>query len=291
MPKVSVIVTTYNRKEYLTEAIQSILNQTYQDFELIVVDNYSNYDFSALIESFHSDKIAAFQNHNNGIIAVNRNLGISRAKGEYIAFCDDDDFWHKNKLETQTTLLQNNPDAILVSTMAKSIGIKCNFPRENFGIVNLKQVLFKTHIYYSNPIILSTVLVKKKILLAIGCFSENKNLIAVEDFDLWIRLANKGDFLLINEILVYYRIQNSNFSKNNSNTTNFNDKFYTQNELFLSRLNSRKHSNNLLVFLYSIVQLISLVFFNLKRNFRLLSNSSNIGFFSYNLLDNNLKKK
>lgn len=86
MPKVSVIVTTYNRKEYLAETIQSILNQTFQDFELIVVDNYSNYDFFGLMKSFNSEKITAFQNQNNGIIAVNRNFGIKLAKGEFIAF-------------------------------------------------------------------------------------------------------------------------------------------------------------------------------------------------------------
>ena len=98
---VSVVVTTFNRKDLLKETLESILAQTYQDFELIVVDNYSNYDFNALIESFKSDKIRAYQNQNHDVIATNRNFGIEKAKGEYIAFCDDDDLWMPDKLEKQ----------------------------------------------------------------------------------------------------------------------------------------------------------------------------------------------
>ena len=89
MPKVSVVVTTYNRPDLVKETIDGILNQTFQDFELIVVDNYSNYDFFELIENIGGKKIRAFQNQNNGVIAVNRNVGIKNAIGEYIAFCDD----------------------------------------------------------------------------------------------------------------------------------------------------------------------------------------------------------
>ena len=100
-PLVTVVVTTYNRKELLKETIDSILNQTYTNFELIVVDNFSNYDFLKHVKSFEDKRIIAFQNQNNGIIAVNRNFGIKRANGDYIAFCDDDDLWLPNKLETQ----------------------------------------------------------------------------------------------------------------------------------------------------------------------------------------------
>ena len=107
-PLVSVIVTTYNRKEYLKETIDSILNQTYKNFELIVVDNYSDFDFLTYIKSFNDNRIRAFQHHNNGIIAVNRNIGIKKAYGEYIAFCDDDDYWVDKKLEYQVNNIKND---------------------------------------------------------------------------------------------------------------------------------------------------------------------------------------
>ena len=105
-PLVSVIVTTFNRKELLKETIDSILNQTFTDFELIVVDNYSEYNFVDYIKSFSDNKLIAFQNKNNGIIAVNRNYGIKKAKGKYIAFCDDDDCWDSEKLAKQIPYLR-----------------------------------------------------------------------------------------------------------------------------------------------------------------------------------------
>ena len=76
MHNLSVIVTTYNRPSLLNETIKSILNQTFVDFELIVVDNFSNYNFFQLIKSYNDKRIKAFQNQNNGVIATNRNYGI-----------------------------------------------------------------------------------------------------------------------------------------------------------------------------------------------------------------------
>ena len=87
-PLISVIVTTYNRKRLLKQTLDSILNQTFTDFELIVVDNYSDYNFISYIKSFNDKRIKSFQNKNNGVIAVNRNYGIIKAQGKYIAFCD-----------------------------------------------------------------------------------------------------------------------------------------------------------------------------------------------------------
>ena len=120
-PLVSVIVVTYNRKELLKETIYSILNQTFEEFELIVVDNFSDYNFFLHIESFNDDRIKPFQNQNNGIIAVNRNFGINNSKGKYIAFCDDDDLWLPEKLNKQITVLEDSGCG-MVCTMLKRFG-------------------------------------------------------------------------------------------------------------------------------------------------------------------------
>ena len=119
-PLVTVIVTTYNRREFLKKTINSILNQTYKNFEFIIVDNYSNYDFLSHIKSFNDERIRPFQNANDGIIAVNRNYGIKEAKGEYIAFCDDDDLWMENKIEVQLKFF-NHKDIIGVGSSSKLI--------------------------------------------------------------------------------------------------------------------------------------------------------------------------
>lgn len=290
MPKVSVIVTTYNRKEFLSETILSILNQTYQDFELIVVDNFSNYDFNSLMVGFNNPKILHYQNQNNGVIAKNRNFGIKRAKGEFIAFCDDDDIWLNTKLETQICVFQNYPDVILISTMAKAFGINCNFPGENYGIINLRHAFLNKCIYYSNPIILSSVLVKKDVLLSVNGFSENHSLVAVEDFDLWIRLASKGDFLLIKEILVYYRIQTSNISITNPNTIIPSSYWSKQDKISFCKLNVKKKTNYTSILIYSIIQLLSLFYFNFRTKFRLYIKKNRSNSFRYNLLNHNLSK-
>ena len=206
MPKVSVIVTTYNRKEYLTETIQSIINQTYQDFELIVVDNYSNYDFYEHIESFKSEKIIPFQNQNNGIIAVNRNIGISHARGEYIAFCDDDDIWVQDKIEKQINHLQFHNADILYADLLCFNENGNNYIRKAKQILNISQLIRK------NEINLSTVFIKNIPLIR---FDEDPNLVTVEDYFLWLDLYESGlNFILINEPLTRYRIsQDSMFLK------------------------------------------------------------------------------
>lgn len=123
MPQVSVIVTTYNRKELLAETIQSILCQTFQDFELIVVDNFSNYDFQAHLQSFNSEKIVPFQNANDGVIAVNRNFALEKAKGKYVAFCDDDDYWEPDKLQRQLDrAVQSGAEMVAIYSNAVCFG-------------------------------------------------------------------------------------------------------------------------------------------------------------------------
>lgn len=206
-PNVSIIVTTYNRKDYLKETIQSILSQSYTDFELIIVDNYSNYDFYNNINEFHDNRIRAFQNHNNGVIAINRNFGLLKAIGNYVAFCDDDDLWENNKLEIQISCLKKNSKSICCSnsTYVDSKG-------EFLKVMKKKQHSSPYWIYISNNIILSTVLVEKSDLLHFDTDSKYK---AIEDCALWTQLIHNGyKVKLINKQLIRYRISGGNFSFN-----------------------------------------------------------------------------
>lgn len=207
MPEVSVVVTTYNRKEFLSETINSILNQTFSDFELIVVDNFSNYNFIEHINSFKDSRIFPFQNQNNGIIAVNRNYGIRQSKGKYIAFCDDDDIWVVDKLEKQIDFI-NNTDSDFVSSgmflFRNSINEKCKI-QKNRLITDFDDFL------KGNQINTSTVLVRKTNSLF---FKEDEVLLAVEDFALWLKLYELGfNFGFIDEPLVYYRLSDNQSKK------------------------------------------------------------------------------
>ena len=111
MPKVSVIIPTYNREEFITETIKSVLNQTYKDFEIIVVDDGSTDNTKQKLEPFKS-KIKLIEQKNSER-AVARNNGVKSSSGEYIAFLDSDDLWIKNKLENQVNFLDEKKDFIL----------------------------------------------------------------------------------------------------------------------------------------------------------------------------------
>lgn len=218
MIKISVIVTTYNRPKLLKETLQSILNQTYVDFELIVVDNNSNYDFFKLIESFNDNRIIAYQNENDGVIAVNRNFGIKKSKGQYIAFCDDDDTWTFDKLESQLKYLKNDKFDLVYSN-TKLIFENGSTKFTNFTNINSLSKLLK-----QNHITLSSVIVKKSLSLF---FNENKNFITVEDYELWIRLIQQGlRFKFVEKPLVNWRVLNNSMSqKSKSNNEKVNIKF------------------------------------------------------------------
>lgn len=209
-PMVSVVVTTYNREEYLKETIHSILNQTYTDYELIVVDNYSNYDFFKVIEEFDDERIRPFQNQNNGIIAVNRNYGIKQARGQYLAFCDDDDLWMPEKLEKQLEIVNDFPQTIIatnliiIDNIGNCVNERCFEPYKS-----------KLELYIHNKLSLSSVLVVNSGEIR---FDEKENLIGIEDYSMWLKLIHRGFNVHILQCkLVKYREGNQNYSKRDRN--------------------------------------------------------------------------
>jgi teichuronic acid biosynthesis glycosyltransferase TuaG len=208
-PLVSVIVTTFNRKELLKETINSILKQTFIDFELIVVDNYSDYNFIDYIKSFGDNKLIAFQNKNNGIIAVNRNYGIKKAKGKYIAFCDDDDCWDSEKLSKQVPYLMGKK-IMGVGSIYSIIGSFKNTKKTSQD--KIKYLKFED-VIQSNKVALSSLIIKKR---ANHFFNEDRQFIGLEDwyFQLNILYNNNNKIILLPEKLLYYRIHDQNFSIN-----------------------------------------------------------------------------
>ncbi|MDW8849263.1 glycosyltransferase [Flavobacterium sp. MMLR14_040] len=204
MPLVSVIVTTYNRKELLIETLNSILSQTFQDFELIVVDNFSNYDFFSHIEGLNESKIKPFQNANNGIIAINRNFGLKKAKGKYIAFCDDDDVWFPNKLERQIEgykIFQHNSNVLIYSEVLLFGGVAKEEISNRKVVKNINDLIKK------NQIALSSTFISNSELLE---FDEDPNLVTSEDYALWLKLISNGYLpLFIKDPLVRYRMSSN----------------------------------------------------------------------------------
>lgn len=205
-PLVSVIVTTYNRREMLLKTLDAVLSQTYRDLELIVVDNDSGDGTEAGVAGLDDGRIRYFRNANGGVIAVNRNFGIERAVGNFIAFCDDDDIWFPDKLERQMELFSSKPEIGVVASNAylfdgrRRIGlVLARVPR---GPIGRSHLLFR-----GNPILLSSAVVRKDLLDEYGGFCRAPELVAAEDYDLWLSNALLGRAAVILDApLLLYRV-------------------------------------------------------------------------------------
>ena len=211
---VSVIVPTYNRANLISETIESILNQTYKNFELIIVDDGSTDNTEEVIRKFKDSRIKYIKTDNWGGPARPRNTGIKKAKGEYIAFCDDDDIWLPKKLEKQIRVFQISNETAMLYTRFKTIegDVISNkiFPENGkYKSGNI----FKS-IYLRNLIACSGVIVKRSVLDQVGLFNTDPNLIAVEDADLWLRIALKHIIKCTDDLpLLLYRIQSQSISQ------------------------------------------------------------------------------
>ena len=245
-PKVSVIVTTFNRKKLLLKTLNSIVNQTYKNLEIIVVDNYSDYNFFGLIKSLKDSRIKAYQNNNNGIIAINRNYGSKVSSGSFLAFCDDDDIWFKDKIYLQLKIMLKSPEILLNATLAIKSGYKSNFGQNNFGIMYRKVLLTRFFLLRYNPIILSSVMVKKDVFISLNGFSEDEDLVTVEDLDLWLKFYDSGKISILKQILLKYEIHNSNVTKLHFQKRM---KYLSSNSVDISKMKLPFETNKSIIFL------------------------------------------
>lgn len=209
-PKVSVVVTTYNRVGLLGETLASILGQTFTDLELIVVDNCSRDGTSDYLASPSDPRVRPFTNANNGVIAVNRNLGITQAKGEYVAFCDDDDLWQPDKLRLQVELMEARPDLALCYTNASTFcGDRMLSPRMVWRRITHHHFLA---LLQGNYIPNSSVLVRRRVFDEVGLLTTDGSL--REDYEMWMRIARRFPIAGINQPLIRYRVHPNNAAGN-----------------------------------------------------------------------------
>lgn len=213
-PIVSVIVPTYNRLQLLKETVSSILSQTYTGFELIIVDNMSTDGTEAFVKAIDDKRVRYFRNPNNGVIAVNRNLGIKNAGGRFIAFCDDDDLWLKDKLETQVRYMDANPDIGLCFGYAEDFGPSTTSGLLRFSKKESDSINSFESLFLGNKIATLTVMVRKVCLDDVGLFDENPELMALEDYDLWLRVARRYKIACVGQTLGRYRIHPASVSRN-----------------------------------------------------------------------------
>jgi glycosyltransferase involved in cell wall biosynthesis len=215
-PLVSIVIPTYNHAKFISKALKSVIDQTYKNWEAIIIDNESVDETYKLINNFNDPRIKYFKISNDGVIAKSRNLGINEAKGEWIAFLDSDDWWTKDKLEACVSKISKNVDFIYHAheyvSKSKSFFKKKIIRGRQLKKPILNDLLIGT-ITKGSQISNSSVIVRKNILIKIGGLNENKILVGSDDYDTWLRIAQITDqFLYINKKLSYYLSHDANTS-------------------------------------------------------------------------------
>lgn len=208
----SIVIPTYNHAHLLPRCIESIINQTYTDWELIIVNNASTDNTIQVIESYHHPKVSYINFNNDQGIAASRNVGIKAAKGDFVCFLDSDDWWKPNKLEVCSAytathdLIYHNLE--VVSADGKALRKQLysrQIPTDNF----LADMFIN-----GNPIKNSSVMLSKNIIEKIGYLDEDMGLMAVEDFDYWLRALQAGARpKYITDCLGYYWVGSNTSSK------------------------------------------------------------------------------
>lgn len=185
----SIIIPTYNRANLIKRCLDSVLNQTYSNWEAIVVDNYSEDDTEKIVESLNDSRLQFVKIHNYGVIAVSRNKGIDLAEGDWICFLDSDDVWYPNKLEMMLPYLDNYD--LIYHGFRKNIPRTKILQKMNCYFFPIKESSASWLIQRGDPISPSCSCVSRK---AIGDtrFDEDKSLVAVEDFDFFLQIVDKG---------------------------------------------------------------------------------------------------
>lgn len=222
-PLVSVIIPAYNHEKYILAALESVVNQSYKNIQLIVINDGSKDRTASIIQSFvmlHPDRDIVFIDKDNEGVSKTLNLGLSKAEGCYVAFLASDDVWKLDKIEKQVRFLELHPEIGMVFTDAnflhKDNVVKSKWSeykpelRKLFtnGIQN-KNLYIELMIHTVIPA--STAMVRISCLKRIGGFDPN---LAIEDDDLWWRIAREFPIGYLNESLAFYREHTTNISKN-----------------------------------------------------------------------------
>ena len=199
---ISVIMPVYNTDRYITEAINSVLNQTYQDIELIVIDDASNDNSSKIINSFNSSKIKYIKLEKNSGAANARNVGINQSSGNIICFIDSDDIWEIEKLEKQYKFLKENNVGFCYTKYKKLYGNgKVKEIKYKISEKATYDELLKNTEIGTSTVMIDTKIIKKEYILM-------KHYRTCEDTATWLRITKRGfDAYLFDEYLTFHRVR------------------------------------------------------------------------------------
>lgn len=274
MPFFSVVIPLYNKEKHIKGTIQSVLNQSFGDFEIIIVNDGSTDNSATIVDSIQDKRILFFSTQNKGVSHA-RNYGIKKSNSKFVALLDGDDQWHKMFLEKIYSAIQLFPAHSVFSTaIALKYPNKTSPAKYKFNN-QIKEIMLLD--YFKNSLkhtILtsSSIVFKKEIINSIGLF--DTNILSGEDTDMWIRIGIKYPVVFINKVLVYYIYDNQSLSN-----TSFN--IYSK-PTFDKFLIEEKTN-------YALKKLLDRNRFSLAIHSKLNNNTERYKFFTKSLNLNNLK--
>lgn len=225
--KISVVMPVYNVEKYINSAIKSVLNQSFTDFELIIIDDGSTDNTVKLIKEYKDKRIKIWQNKKNLGLVPSLNKGIKKAKGEFIVRCDGDDINEKRRFQIQVEFLDKNPDYCLAGSGARLIDEAGK--KLGYEIYTEKDSGIKRNLLIRNSLIHGSVIMRTKDVRKIGGYRMKFNK-GAEDYDLWMRLSRFGKFYNIPKQLLRRRVYRNSYSRANHYRVEF--------MAFLVRLNN-----------------------------------------------------
>ncbi len=202
-PHVSIIIPVYNTELFIVEAIKSVQEQTFKDWDLIVIDDGSSDNTADLVSTFLSDSRIKYYKQENSGPAVARNTGLLLTSGELVAFLDADDYWHPTKLEKQVQVFQNHPDVDICGVQADIVDLSRTIISEKPHPDGFYYGNGFPRIFFTTLANMTTGVFRRTIFDKHGCFDVNCKL--AEDYELFLRLARDAVFYVIPEILAYIR--------------------------------------------------------------------------------------
>lgn len=212
-PLVSVVIPTFNHAHLLGRALQSVLDQTYPNWEAIVIDNHSNDGTDELLKNFADPRIHLLKIHNGGVIAVSRNLGLAQAKGDWVAFLDSDDLWYTHKLESIISLVERGDDSDVFchdEYLVHDGGARKKLLRYGPAASDFYSVM----ITEGNRLSTSATVVRRQFIERHRLrFDERPDFVTVEDYGFWLELARaEARFSFLRSAMGEYLIHGTNNS-------------------------------------------------------------------------------
>ena len=208
MPEISIVMPFYNPGRIVAETVDSILSQSFTDFELIIVNDGSDSENCAYLQTLNDSRIVVINQANSGV-ANARNTGIAAAGGKFIAFADQDDLWAKDKLAVQYDMLANDPGCVLNYTAVEIIGEPLN---RSIPVFKPLTGTVSARLARQNPILTASCVMVRKAALTDGGISFKTRFVPCDDWDFYLQLSLIGRFSFAEHKLTFYRLHQGNLS-------------------------------------------------------------------------------